>query len=96
MDFFPMHHSRLIPTNSFHRNIGFCTIEVLGGDSKLSCHQLVPLQSFFFGCLIRVLHSPIFSKFMDNVELLVNQKILNCESNTVYSKSARASKQADY
>jgi len=26
------------------------------------------------------------NKFMDNVKLLLNQKILNCESNTVYSR----------
>ncbi|KAE9393356.1 hypothetical protein BT96DRAFT_226398 [Gymnopus androsaceus JB14] len=46
-----MLHSRFTSTGSFHCNIGFCTIEVPGGDSKLSCapfafdtHQFVPPQ----------------------------------------------------
>ncbi|KAE9394670.1 hypothetical protein BT96DRAFT_181479 [Gymnopus androsaceus JB14] len=61
MDFFPMLHSHFIPADSFDRNIGFCTGEVPGGDSKLSrgpllnnsfafyIHPLIPPQCLILG-----------------------------------------------
>ncbi|KAE9392074.1 hypothetical protein BT96DRAFT_944916 [Gymnopus androsaceus JB14] len=36
IDLFQMVHSRFTSTDFFRRNIGFCTIEVPGGDLKLS------------------------------------------------------------
>ncbi|KAE9394669.1 hypothetical protein BT96DRAFT_942968 [Gymnopus androsaceus JB14] len=89
IDLFQMVYSHFIPTDSFHRNIGFCTGEVPGGDSKLSRRgtrsrdevMSSPTRSATV-FLFWVSRKHEFMLFMDNVELLLNQKIFNCESNT--------------